>query len=649
MIVEMIRFSLFGTPALRGETADYKTLECELSWDNYRVKRKINKATLYRDGDEIAVGVTPVNAKIREILGFGMEVFDVSCVAKQGDLQSLGKMRPLERKRMVDEVIGLGAIDEIAKWAADEATALRRRLDDLEADLQAPIPPTPPVRTATPQQLAAHQANQKELHQLQGWLSTTRTKPTEPVCLDASSFQLPILQAGVDELGKVEAEIKVLDAQIEAIPIPKYEFADLDRFEAELVAYDRWQERQRFLRLHSMPKLTVAELEEAMAHIEAWERLQQAQHIEKKIADLLAKGSHECPSCQHQWPVAADDIEALQAQLPEDLDRSLSPPTMTRGEVEKQARLLDDWLEHLEEWTEVHELVPEASRPTLTQAELNREREASRRGDERLALNQKLAEMRAWLTAQPDWRAKLRARQAYDVALLAYEREMKAFNEWAREAVAKAARAQALDALVREGEWIPQAVTECQIFERLQAKFEEEIVAYDAKVETIAAFKLEHDDWKKVRDAILRLRVLIKQHLLPSLNKVASSLMSQMTNGEKKTIHVDDDFEITVDGQKLHTLSGSGMSAANLALRLALGQVLTNGVMSLFIGDELDADMDKRRSEKLAFILQYMKRQISQILLVTHKYPVADYYISTGHLNDDVSGSYSPNAEDGEL
>ena len=106
-----------------------------------------------------------------------------------------------------------------------------------------------------------------------------------------------------------------------------------------------------------------------------------------------------------------------------------------------------------------------------------------------------------------------------------------------------------------------------------------------------------------------------------------------MTGGQRDTIDVNEDFEIKVDGQPINTLSGSGKAVANLALRLGLGQVLTNNQFSIFLGDEIDASMDKDRAEKTSNTLEYLKDRISQILLVTHKYPQADYYIELEGVN----------------
>jgi DNA repair protein SbcC/Rad50 len=68
-------------------------------------------------------------------------------------------------------------------------------------------------------------------------------------------------------------------------------------------------------------------------------------------------------------------------------------------------------------------------------------------------------------------------------------------------------------------------------------------------------------------------------------------------------------------------------AVANLALRLGLGQVLTNKVFSLFIGDEIDASLDKDRAENCATTLQAVKGWLSQIILISHKTMPADYCI----------------------
>jgi DNA repair exonuclease SbcCD ATPase subunit len=123
------------------------------------------------------------------------------------------------------------------------------------------------------------------------------------------------------------------------------------------------------------------------------------------------------------------------------------------------------------------------------------------------------------------------------------------------------------------------------------------------------------------------IRLRIKTYLVPSLSRVASHLLTQMTGGERSSIEVNENFDILVDGQRLDTLSGSGKACANLALRIGLGQVLTNNVLSIFIGDEIDASMDQNRADFTQNSLGSLTNQISQIFLVTHKIPSADHVV----------------------
>jgi DNA repair protein SbcC/Rad50 len=105
------------------------------------------------------------------------------------------------------------------------------------------------------------------------------------------------------------------------------------------------------------------------------------------------------------------------------------------------------------------------------------------------------------------------------------------------------------------------------------------------------------DEWRKVKDAMTILRGLVKQHFIPSLNRVASHLITGMTGGQRQSIVVDEDFDVTVDGQALDTLSGS------------------------------DASLDQNRAENCATTLQAVKSWLSQVILISHKSMPADYCI----------------------
>jgi DNA repair exonuclease SbcCD ATPase subunit len=71
----------------------------------------------------------------------------------------------------------------------------------------------------------------------------------------------------------------------------------------------------------------------------------------------------------------------------------------------------------------------------------------------------------------------------------------------------------------------------------------------------------------------------------------------------------------------VETFSGSEASIINLALRIALGQVLTHSVFSVLIGDEIDASMDSARTAAVWSALARLveANKIKQVILVSHE------------------------------
>src|SRR5438552_18733492 len=63
MILEMIRYCLWGTKALRGNAADYKQLKTKLLFDvksvTYQVERNNGNAWLWKGDEKIVVGAKP--------------------------------------------------------------------------------------------------------------------------------------------------------------------------------------------------------------------------------------------------------------------------------------------------------------------------------------------------------------------------------------------------------------------------------------------------------------------------------------------------------------------------------------------------------------------------------------------------------------
>src|SRR3546814_4452753 len=164
-----------------------------------------------------------------------------------------------------------------------------------------------------------------------------------------------------------------------------------------------------------------------------------------------------------------------------------------------------------------------------------------------------------------------------------------------------------------------QALVEARVYEKLIAAYEAQQVAWEKAQGQIEDAKQKAKDYTEGAEALAEARGLVKAYLAPSLSRVATSLIHQMTNGVLTSVEVDEDMNIMVDGQDIATLSGAGATVANLAIRIGLGRVLVSRIFPVFIGDEIDSDMDAERAEATAVALSSLTDQLEQVLIVTHK------------------------------
>jgi DNA repair exonuclease SbcCD ATPase subunit len=260
-------------------------------------------------------------------------------------------------------------------------------------------------------------------------------------------------------------------------------------------------------------------------------------------------------------------------------------------------------------------------------AEIGHWKSVNGRAVERQELQAKLA---SFVPPEHDWKALFEQRSTYESDLARYRIELEKYRIWFSERETKQSRANELTLAVAPLSALQRRLSVALDYEQLLKTYTQQKARYDELTEQVSEKKAQAQNWTKVKDAMTILRGLVKQHLVPSLNKVASHLLSQMTGGQRQSIQVDEEFNVMVDGQALDTLSGSGKAVANLALRLGLGQVLTNNVFSVFMGDEIDASLDADRAETTASTLRRLTSRILQIVLVTHKYTPADYCIALG-------------------
>jgi exonuclease SbcC len=626
-IIEVVRYCLFGSAALRGKAEDYKSLKASLTFwvkDNeYEVSRTSGTAKLEVHGAcdgpplVLATGTKPVNAHILSLLGFGLEVFDVACSANQGDIERLGNLKPTERKRMVDEVIGLTKIDEVAKWCGEEARVFERH----------PEPGLCPTQPALMDgDLDGARRAYEEFIGLKAKLAITRIEPKKPTCSVTQTVDQ--LRPLAHQERELHAELAMLKKQLLALPpTPKYTLEELDQFQIELDADILWKRKQVFMKRH--PRPFAAYTRGALQIlVDDWAVVEQRESLSRLVKELRAHGEVDCPNCQHHFYLESNRLDELEAQL-HTLEKIVQP-TLSRREIADELARHDDWdrKDTQTDWEELKDAQPAMfDRPAgfspvvAVQAQIDQMRRAHTLSLERKQIEKRISE----ITVSNYHQAALETRLSYEAQLERYEQDVEGYADWKLIREIDLARAQELA-------WAETELPRLQQLQRDWDYYNAALASWQDKNEAWHQAQTQALGWRAAQQALNDLRVMVKGHLVPALSRVASVLITQMTGGQRSSIVVDEDFDVTVDGQALGTLSGSGKAVANLALRLGLGQVLTNGVFSIFIGDEIDASMDDSRAENMTNSVRSLVQKISQIIVITHKYPVdADWHINLGN------------------
>lgn len=548
LIVEMVRYALFGTGALRGQSSDYRQLHVELDFSvqgkDFSVVRKRNQATLKGEDLEVS-GTRPVNEAIQRILGYDLMVFDVANACNQGGVEALSNMRPADRKRMVDRTVGLDTLDDLISFCGAQGNGKKKEAEGFARVLIEPQKPEQPEGYASAKELNSELTEAREklarYQELKGQLGVAPEKPKRPKACKVKKT-VAQLQTLLDEHTAHDQLIRKTLQEIESLALPTMSEEEVSLGLAQWEQFDRWGEKK----------------------------------------NLLDRGENQCPSCGHTWPLAADALEAFS-----DVEETCEP------EISK------------------HELAKQTARqPNLTLLD---------------ELTGTLNTLQASIPDDPS--EQLQVRAEYEALFAAYSVQKEAFevyNQGLEERQKEFDTLEGIDDLV---EGLSVRAKAAEAYETALYQYETALNHYTKNLEAHASIEALAQDYFRARKLIQDLKIEVKSHLLPALNKVASSLINQMTGGERSEILVDENFEILVDGQAIQTLSGSGKAVANLSIRVALGQILTNRTFSVFMADEVDAAMDDDRANYTAQALRNLSQSVNQIILVTHKDPETDHKI----------------------
>ena len=137
------------------------------------------------------------------------------------------------------------------------------------------------------------------------------------------------------------------------------------------------------------------------------------------------------------------------------------------------------------------------------------------------------------------------------------------------------------------------------------------------------------------------LRNELNATLRPDLSELASVFLRDLTNGRYTELELDEDYVTTLldEGEPKGVISGGEEDVANLALRLAISQMIAERAgqpLSLLILDEIFGSLDEDHRAAVVELLRSLADRFPQVILITHIDSVRDGFDRTVRVTYDA-------------
>ena len=137
------------------------------------------------------------------------------------------------------------------------------------------------------------------------------------------------------------------------------------------------------------------------------------------------------------------------------------------------------------------------------------------------------------------------------------------------------------------------------------------------------------------------LRTELNDALRPDLSALASEFLRDLTAGRYDDLELNEEYVATIieDGEPKPVISGGEEDVANLALRLAISQMIAERAgqpLSLLVLDEVFGSLDEERRASVVELLRRLSDRFPQVILITHIESVREGFDRVIRLSYDV-------------
>lgn len=663
-IFEAVAWALYGPVAARTSVNEIKRrgadslepcrveLEFVFEGNNYRLVREMigknlsPQATVLVNGKVAATGAEAVNEYIQRTLGMDFRSFYTSIFAKQKELNALSSMTASERKLLVLKMLGIDTVDEVIK----EVRSDKRNKDNLIEQLEYSI--------------YDENGNEKTLiykKEIENLEEKSRDIDRE---IENLRNKVDLLTKEINELEKIYLERK-----------NRYE--ELKRKKEILIEKKELFERKKKIKESiDEKKKKIAEREELL-------------NIEKKKLEKFTEIDKELDELEKKFEKLNSDVENLVKLIEKNetildrIDRDINEIESKRKEIEKLGpdapcptceRLLSERYDFLlkkfemekkEKEKEKEEILLEIKEKEKKREKALKEQDALKKKKNYLQ-NQLLEKERISTTIKNILREQDRDdKEIKDLEGKFEEIGIIEFNQEEYEAIRKESKIvyeeyqKSMDVFSNKKDSLSELSLFLEKKEGEKKLIEQEIRNYKDKIKEIEKFKEQLKEEKKISNYLDILSSVLsdfKTYLIsrirPALSDYSSELFTRLTDGKYLSMEIDEDYNIQIydtDGfYKINRFSGGEEDLANLCLRLAISEILTDmagGMFNFIVLDEIFGSQDNIRRQNIMRALNNLSSKFRQIFLITHIEDIKNEVEHIMYVIEDESGISSVKLE----
>ncbi len=636
-IFEAIAWVLYGAVAARTsadqikrENADNKDpcrveLEFIFGEDKYRVVREMSGKSLTTSASAtineklVANGAEIVSNFIQKKLGMDFKSFYTSIFAKQKELNALSSMNPSERRPLILRMLGINALDEIIVEIRSDKKSKKNLIEKLEQDLvdEQGVNKVEKYKNQVKESEEKYKKIVESTKQIRKNISAIEKKlefirkecdekKIEYERIYKIKEQLEEKKILFDKKNTLSNEIKNLQFKIEKrqekINSEKLKLNKFEKIEQEMKLLEKRQfennrKSETLLKKIEQKKTLIDQIQEYIIEIKS-----------KKTTIEKMGASAKCPTCDR---ILGDQYNKLLKDFDNEIKEKNNKIKSLQNESSKIETEYNQFCKEIEALQKKNNYLHAKTieKEKINTILYNFTQEFEKEVNE---LNRKKADFTKISTIEFDEKKYITIKEKIEVLYKKYQLKLDELNE-IRNNLEKIK----IDLERKEGEknLIDQQIKNLQENIEEQRKIIKKIELDNKNLQLL----------KMLNEIMVSFRTYLISQIRPTLSLYASELFDQLTNGKYSEIELDDNYNLIVYDNgvpyDIERFSGGEEDLANLCIRLAISEVITEKAGSIFnfiILDEIFGSQDNTRKQNIIKSLGRFSSKFRQIFLITH-------------------------------